>query len=391
MALFAHGFANKKKDSPAKMPTLLNKTIRLFLDSIGRRDEYEFYLNKFTHVDQATFALICPDPDNFEESAQALTFDLDALARLELHPAILLTGDRVHEMKMHLLNGEHAFDVLALDEISSTHIARADRFLRECNSKRTTGVLTVQGLGLADCLPALVPAITRRIHALRPAGPLRDCEGSILNYIYVNEIPTPALRPEDSGIAALGIQLLNLRPGTHFSVCSPWQLLEELFTVKGSGTVVRRKSCINRVTDLHDIDQGRLIALLEQAFKSEPLAERFMPQVHCAYIEEDYRGAALVEAHPAGAYLSKFAVGTQARGEGLANELWRNLVSHHPALFWRSRVGNPVNHWYERHATGSHQEDHWRIFWAGIPAQNLPSIIDCALQRESDFRPKPAA
>ena len=372
------------------MPTLLNKTIRLFLDSIGRREEYEFYLAKFTHVDHATFALICPDPDDFEDTAQALTFDLDSLARLELRPALLLTGDRVHDMKMRLLDSEHSFDVLALEEITSASVAGAEHFLRECNLNRRTGILCVQGLALADCLPRLIPSITRRVHVLRPAGPLRDSEGGLLNYIYVNEQEPLALRPEDRAIAALGMELLDAHPGTHFSVCSPWQLLEELFTVKGAGTVVRRRSKINCITNIAEIDTAKLLALLRQAFAREPIPEHFLPFVQCAYIEENYRGAALVEPHNAAAYLSKFAVGTQARGEGLANELWRTLVNHHPALFWRSRRDHPVNHWYERHADGSHKDGEWRVFWRGIPITDLPDIIAYALQRESDFHPSSA-
>ncbi|MDA1044513.1 MAG: hypothetical protein O3C57_04745, partial [Verrucomicrobia bacterium] len=311
------------------------------------------------------------------------------LARLELYPALLLAGDRVHEMKMRLLDSEHPFDVLGIDEITSASIAAAEAFLHECNLKRRTAILTVQGVALADCLPALMPGITRRVHVLRPAGPLRNSQGAVLNYVHVNEPLPPALRPEDVALANLGTKLLAVHPGTHFSVCSPWQLLQELFTVKGAGTVIRRNSRIDHITNLQDIDEPRLLELLKQAFARDPIPERFMPRIDGAYIEEHYRGAALIESHPAGTYLSKFAVGTQARGEGLANELWRAVVADHPALFWRSRCDHPVNHWYERNADGSHREGMWRIFWSGIPYTDLPAIIAYCLQREPDFHPSP--
>ena len=71
---------------------MLNKTIRLFLDSIGRRDEYEFYLNKFQSDQSACFALLCPDLGSIEAGAEVLAFDLHFLLRLELVPAILLCG-----------------------------------------------------------------------------------------------------------------------------------------------------------------------------------------------------------------------------------------------------------------------------------------------------------
>ncbi len=370
------------------MPTLLNKTIRLFLDSIGRRDEYEFYLEKFTHFETATFALICPQEHDFENTAQSLAFDLDALGRLGLFPALLLTGEHVQQMKMMLLDADHAFDVLALEDLSSAQtLAAAEQFLRRCGSSRKTGILTASSPALGDILNTLIPVITRRVHILRPSGQLHDTDGTVLNYIYANDETPAPVRPEDQALATLSTTLLNAHPGIHMSICSTWQLLEELFTVKGAGTVVRRRSEIHRVGTSADIDETRLLGLLEQAFGRTPRKAQILPRVQWGYIENDYRGAALVESHPAGAYLSKFAVGTEARGEGLAGELWRALVQNHPALFWRSRIDQPVNHWYERHAQGHHSTDTWRIFWYGIAPEDLPAIIEYSLTRESDFDP----
>ena len=73
----------------------LNKTIRLFLDGIGRREEYEFYLDKFRADRAACFALLCPDLGSIEAGAEMLAFDLHFLLRLELVPAILLSGSEV--------------------------------------------------------------------------------------------------------------------------------------------------------------------------------------------------------------------------------------------------------------------------------------------------------
>ena len=56
---------------------LLNKTIRLFLDSIGRRDEYEFYLNKFHSGGSPCFSILCPDRATLEQTAD-VDRDVDA-------------------------------------------------------------------------------------------------------------------------------------------------------------------------------------------------------------------------------------------------------------------------------------------------------------------------
>ena len=69
---------------------LLDKTIRLFLDSIGRREEYEFYLERFQAGNTPAFALIYPDADCVEQAADVLLFDLQFLIQLGLVPVVLL-------------------------------------------------------------------------------------------------------------------------------------------------------------------------------------------------------------------------------------------------------------------------------------------------------------
>ena len=367
------------------MPTLLNKTIQLFLDSIGRRDEYEFYLSKFTNFDGTTFALICPDADDIDNTAQALAFDLDTLARLELFPVLLLAGNEVQHMKMRLLDTDHKFDVHAVEDFSSASIAAAEQFVRTCASQRTTGILTTQGISLTDSLQELIPSITTRVHALRSAGPLRAADSTPRNYIYMSDSPAATLLVDDVSTAEMGIQVMQAHPSAHVSICAPWQLLQELFTVKGAGTVVRRRSEIEIVDGPNALDAERLMDLLAEAFGRDPIVERIIPNIQRAHIEKNYRGAALIETHPAGAYLSKFAVGTQARGEGLSIELWRSVTAQHPALFWRSRLNNPINHWYNRYAQGHHDSGNWRVFWHGIAVDALPDVINYCVERESDF------
>ena len=60
---------------------LLSKTLRLFLDGIGQREEYEFYLDKFQSADTPCFALVCPDEESVQQAADVLLFDLQFLLR----------------------------------------------------------------------------------------------------------------------------------------------------------------------------------------------------------------------------------------------------------------------------------------------------------------------
>jgi len=334
---------------------LLNKTIRLFLDSIGRREEYEFYLRKFQSADAACFAVLVPDGESLGQGAEVLAFDLHFLLQLGLKTVILLAGADAEE-KWGLLAEEDVFTRTAPGELSGN-----------------LPVIVDPEKSVLDCLEAMVPETGKRVHFIRAAG------GFKTDYYYLNKIVD--LTVEEAALAETAGALLAARPGVHVSVTSPINLLQEIFTVRGAGTVFRHGSVI-----LHnpETDRSKLRLLLADSFGREIREEALDAATEC-FIEENYRGAALLEAHPAGLYLSKFAVGREARGEGLAQELWDEVCKNHPAFFWRSRAGNPINQWYDRHSDGHHTAKGWQIFWRGVSAEQLSDVIAFCLIRFPDF------
>ncbi len=338
---------------------LLNKTIRLFLDSIGRREEYEFYLNKFQSAGTDCFALLVPDLESLEQGAEALAFDLRFLLQLGLKPAVVLCGADA-ETEWNLLKDNPLFERTVFPKLG--------------RRKAGIPVFVEEKFQCLESLLQKVPAIGRRVHFIRAGG------GLSAEYYYVQK-PSVELQPEDRALVEAAAALLTARPGTHISVTSPINLLEEIFTVKGAGTVFRRGSTI---LSGRAPDSDRLLALLEESFGKKPKAD-VLAKVTQLYFEENYRGAALLEDHPEGLYLSKFAVGSEARGEGLAQELWDEVCKNHPAFFWRSRKGNPINQWYDRQADGRHTAGDWLIFWRGMDAAAIPGLITFCLSRPADF------
>ncbi|HNX53435.1 MAG TPA: hypothetical protein PLD51_06945 [Pontiellaceae bacterium] len=338
---------------------LLNKTIRLFLDSIGRREEYEFYLNKFQSAGTDCFALLVPDLESLEQGAEAIAFDLQFLLKLGLKPAVVLCGADAGA-KWAILSNHPLFERTVFPKLG--------------RRKASVPVFVEENVQTLESLLQKVPVIGKRIHFIRAAG------GLSVEYYYTQK-PLPALSSDDRLLADTAAALLEARPGTHISVTAPMNLLEEIFTVKGAGTVFRRGSTIlsGRVPD-----SNRLLALLEESFGKKPKAGVFSASTHI-YCEENYRGAALLEDHPEGLYLSKFAVGPEARGEGLAQELWDEVCKNHPAFFWRSRKGNPINQWYDRQADGRHTAGDWIIFWRGMDAASIPGFIRFCSARPADF------
>ncbi|MBL7016299.1 MAG: hypothetical protein ISR84_01940 [Kiritimatiellales bacterium] len=341
---------------------LLNKTIRLFLDSIGRREEYEFYLNKFQSADTVCFALLVPDLESLGQGAEAFAFDLHFLISLGLKPAVVLTGSDA-EAKWALLAENPLFEKAELPAIEKSEDKVPVFF---------------------QTLEEMVPTVGKRVHFIRAAG------GFQTEYYYIQKENCVKLSDEEQALADAAAALLEARPGTHISVTSPMNLLEEIFTVKGAGTLFRKGSKIIspdfQCLEIHDADgvKSKLLALLAESFKKTPKPDA-IEQVTKVYLDENYRGAVLLEEQSEGLYLSKFAVGPEARGEGLALELWAEVCKNHPAFFWRSRVGNSVNQWYDRQADGYYTSGDWQIFWRGMPAASLPGLIAFCENRAPDF------
>ena len=134
-----------------------------------------------------------------------------------------------------------------------------------------------------------------------------------------------------------------------------------------------------------DYNALRLRALLEDSFGRSLRDDYPLDKLATAYIEADYRGAALLEAHPMGRYLTKFAVGTEARGIGLANELWDALIEQEPVLFWRARKDNPIRAWYDQLADGLHRSDEWIVYWRGVDDAQISEVISFCTNKPSDF------
>jgi acetylglutamate kinase len=136
---------------------------------------------------------------------------------------------------------------------------------------------------------------------------------------------------------------------------------------------------------LAELDPSRLTRLIESAF-SRRLASSFWTRpIERAYLAGDYRGAALVAPSPEGAYLSKLAVDTPARGEGIGRDLWRVLCRDYPVFFWRSRPDNPIAPWYQEQCHGMAKIGPWYVYWRGLPERRIPAAIDLARAAPVDF------
>jgi NAT, N-acetyltransferase, of N-acetylglutamate synthase len=371
---------------------LIDDAIRLFLDSIGRSEEYEFYLNKFRTDRSSCFAILCPDEESCRSGSDALGLAIGFLLRLDLLPALLLSGPRAGVMLTTLEEQEPDIVVWrpTFRAAQATDADRAElaRFIESARRRRSAPTLVWEGETLLPALEFLASAVAARVHLIRMRGALKSEDGQ--NLLYVHESDQNGVEREDRALASAALDLARRSDAIHISVTSPFNIMKEIFTVKGAGTIVRRGSRILELTPPYNLDRERLKGLLTASFQKRLLDESCIDRASAIYLEENYTGAILIEETPQGAYLSKFAVDTQARGVGVAQELWERAVRRHPALYWRSRVSNSINRWYARLADGLQRVAPWMIFWRGVRPEQIPDIIAACRSRSEDFAPRDA-
>ena len=365
---------------------VLNDTIRLLLDGIGRSDEYEFYLRKFQSDTSAAFSVFVPDCETLAEAAAVLCANLHFLLKLELSPALLLSGPRRAWMMERLFAEPGVRDLAEVVNLGLPSPEEADLLRGAALSVRRGGrfLLIVVDDTLLSALQRVCSVLSRRLLFLRTKGLLEDKEGTGISLYRIRK-NEPPLGPGGEGLRSLALGLYDGTMASHVAVAAPSVMLKEIFTVKGAGTILRPGSTILRFQGREGVDEVRLRLLLRESFGREPARKDLILPGGEVYLEDNYRAAIVLEPHRAGFYLSKFSVGVQARGEGTAQELWEAVVTDHPRLFWRARLANPIARWYNKIAEGRHYADGWFVFWRGVEPEDIPELIRFCLARGDDF------
>ena len=398
---------------PPSLPATAEAVVT-FLDSVGRRSEAELYLRMFRELPQESFALIAVETVSLAAQGSSIADQLRFLADLGLLAPV----------------------VVGLFEPALAHAA-ADRFSRRLAAVRLeTNIYRADAKGLADfvradlrngAIPILVyedptEATLDRFHRL---GDLAAELGSRKIVLVRQHGAIGANVDRDVDLAPQypllmggnGISVINLRaefdlfrqrqllsaddmallhdlqavyervatPSLVFNVTGPFDVLKELFTVKGAGTVVRRGTSITKVQRYSALDQARLQRLIESSFGRSLSPDLFSRPLLAAYIAPEYHGAAVLEPSPIAAILSKFVVDPVAQGEGMGRDIWQAMILEQPSVIWRARSKNPICSWYAWQCDGMVRRGYWTVYWRGVEPDQVQAVVDLMLSRPEDL------
>lgn len=212
-----------------------------------------------------------------------------------------------------------------------------------------------------------------KIIFLTGTGGLMDGEGRLIDSINLSTdrerlmaAPwlTGGMRVKIEQIADL---LDALPPSSSVSITKPDELAKELFTHRGSGTLVRRGEAIHVFERWDQVDLPRLKHLIESGFGRALTLDYFDTTVPWRiYVSANYRAALVLTEENGIPHLDKFAVADDAKGEGLGRAAWDVMRAETPRLFWRSRSTNPINDFYFDQSEGALKGDPWTVFWYGL-------------------------
>jgi hypothetical protein len=385
--------------------------IHRFLESVGQKADVDLYLKHFRSQRKESFAIIAADAQIVRAALDPFHFDLRILAGLGLYPVVLvglLDARDADKQSQRILEWLLEDEVPAKVVGSGTDLPQEiQTTVRQTLQENTIPIVSLDAakeLAIDDrfrLLRTLAAGLqTQKVIFLSTSAGI-EREGapriSLVNLLtdYEHLIDSPDLpRRHASLLRHVKTLLEQLSQRMSVAVVNPLQLLRELFTVNGAGTLIRKGSRIEKHNGLAAIDRPRLTNLLESAFGRALVPGAMedgglvVSQSEFVYLEENYLGAAMLGNTPIAPYLSKFAVDRQAQGEGIGREIWSMMARDFPVFFWRAVPSNPIVPWYAKNCDGLVRLPEWHIFWRGLSPEKIQPAIEYALSLPRAFVPE---
>ena len=172
-------------------------------------------------------------------------------------------------------------------------------------------------------------------------------------------------------------ELLDTLPrSSSVAIIHPSDLVKELFTDSGAGTLIRRGDRIQRVTSLSDFEDLEKIKAAIMSAESDPdseaVVDRFMELLKSkpftAYFDDGLQCVAVVlppEKGSSVASLTKLAITQSGWLSNVAENVFAAIRKDHPALVWVAGEDDENRTWFFEKADGAFNRDGVTFFYYG--------------------------
>jgi acetylglutamate kinase len=308
----------------------VRETVMKSLMAIGSGDEAAYYAGLFQEQAAEKFALIAVDPRCLQNPLlDALISDLKIISDLDLTP-VLVVGGLDDDRTSVRFQAQRLCKSLDAAGIKNAKLNCASyQLMPDVLSKVRAGRFAVlemtesnYGMNLVSLTQELQPA---KVIFLQPSGGFR-VDGERVPVLNIEQIDThikPDSLTDGQSRAIESVREISGQTSHHctFVVASPLNLLTELFTVGGSGTLLRRGATIKHQLSYGKIGKTKLRASMDGAFERVLVKDYFSRPISHICLEDNYRGGAIVTQLAGLPYLSKFWVIKEAQGEGIARDI----------------------------------------------------------------------
>ena len=400
----------------------MKDTLTKFIHKIGKEHEFRIFLDMIHNT---------PRYAVFKLSGQSIDYHLDHLAeniaflnQLEIYPVIVhgagsTLDERMPDSKkidglrvtgkydIHVI--KEVFDSISsdLEKMVNSYGGRACRVsdVFKCSQLEKYGLVgSVEAVNLESIMdivdsgatPIISPlgsgggsylninadtAAKELVKAIRPkkwvlvteAGGVLDDEGMIVPVL--NTCSPDHYHFLDGGMLYKVNELVDFvrsNPYCEVAVTSAENMLKEMFTIKGSGTLIKHHEIVYE-DDMSKMDIQRISSVVSSAF-SRNLVKGYFSDLKSAFYEKDYGGVALLKEIDGIPYLDKFAVAKHLQGTGLGESIWTEMINKYPKLIWRAKTGNPCNSFYHDQCHGMKKSDGWNFYYINLSDDE---IIPC--------------
>ena len=372
--------------------TIRDKVIRS-LSAIGAIKDARFYAELFSSQEPEQFALIVIDPRCLKNPLlESLIGNIRILTDLGLTPTLLVGALDDDMTSIRFQSQRLAKDLESVKvrtvRLNTDSYGLIDSVRKAASQGRITVLENTKPQKRKDLIDLVEGLSPGKVIFLQPSGGITQ-NGHRVPVINIDDKEQLKLTDLSHGQARfidLARKMLEEQSRkTVYIIASPLNLLTELFTVKGSGTLIRRGARIKSYNSLHSLDQEALRRSIEFGFEKPVKTEIEDWPVKSVLLEENFRGGAILTQISNLTYLSKFWVIKEAQGEGIARDIWDKIVNRNQKFFWRSRRANPFNDFYIKACDGMQVSQDWRIFWRGLATEDIGQAVNLASEIAEDF------